>query len=376
MPAFSMEERQLLHESLHDFLGDRYTFEHFKKVARSPDADGFSRAEWSEYANLGWLGVALPESASGSGGGLTELGIVMAAAGHFLLLEPFLGTVVLGAGAIEAAGTADQNAMLADIASGNTILAFCHAEPGAGFSRDHVKTIARQEGGSFVIDGEKGFALHAHGADTLVVSARLGSETGPVVLFLVPRDADGVEIMHAPALDGRRGAAIKLAGVKLAASARLGDTDADRTGLIDQLYDRGAIAVCAEAVGAMASVNAKTVEYLKTREQFGQPLSKFQVLQHRLVDMSVACEEARALVQAALQALDEKRPDASKAVWTAKVQTARSARFVGGQGVQLHGGMGMTDELSIGHYYKRLSMCETMFGDADWYLAKIGDEAA
>ena len=146
--------------------------------------------------------------------------------------------------------------------------------------------------------------------------------------------------------------------------------------MIDRLIDRGAIAVCAEACGAMAAVTQATVEYLKTRQQFGQPLSKFQVLQHRLVDMSVSGEEARAVVHAALQALDDNAPGAQRAVWAAKVQTARSARFVGGQAIQLHGGMGMTDELAIGHYYKRLTLCETLFGDGEWYLKQIGAAAA
>ena len=164
--------------------------------------------------------------------------------------------------------------------------------------------------------------------------------------------------------------------MKVAADARLGDGDEDMLGVIDRLIDRGAIAVCAEACGAMAAVTQATVEYLKTRQQFGQPLSKFQVLQHRLVDMSVSGEEARAVVHAALQALDDNAPSAQRAVWAAKVQTARSARFVGSQAIQLHGGMGMTDELAIGHYYKRLTLCETLFGDSEWYLKQIGAAAA
>lgn len=371
MPAFSTEERQLLHDSLHDFLGDRYTFEHFKALARSEEPGGFGREDWAEYANLGWLGVALPESAGGSGGGMTELGIVLAAAGHYLLLEPLLGTVVLSSAAIELAGTDAQKAILSEIADGSRTMAFCHSEPGAGFARDHVKTVARQTGDGYVIDGEKSFVLHAHAVDSLIVSARLGSETGPMALFCIPRQSDGIELLHAPALDGRRGAGLKLSGVKASAGDKLGSGDADMTDVVGKVLDRGAIAVSAEAVGAMAAINAQTVEYLKTREQFGQPLSKFQVLQHRMVDMSVACEEARALVQAALQAIDENRPDARRAIWTAKVQTARSARFVGGQGIQLHGGMGMTDELSIGHYYKRLSVLEGLFGDAEWYLSQL-----
>jgi len=377
MPSFSAEERQLLHDSLNAFLSDNYGFARFRKLARGPEMEGFGRAEWAKYAELGWLGVALPERAGGTGGGATELGIVMAAAGRHLLLEPLLGTIVLGAGAIDAAGTAAQRAMLLpQIAAGKLMLAFCHAEPGGGYARDYVHAIARRDGGEFVIDGDKSFTLGAHAADTLIVSARLGSQAGPVCLFLVPRAANGVRLNVAPALDGRWGATASFAHASVAAQAQLGGSEEDRLVLIDRLIDHGAMAVCAEACGAMAAVTQATVDYLKTRQQFGQPLAKFQVLQHRLVDMSVCSEEARAIVHAALQALDDNAPGAQRSVWAAKVQTARSARFVGGQAIQLHGGMGMTDELPIGHYYKRLTLCETLFGDGEFYLKKIADAAA
>jgi alkylation response protein AidB-like acyl-CoA dehydrogenase len=377
MPSFSAEERRLLDDTLQGFLAENYSFERWRKLARGPEMEGFGRAEWAKYAELGWLGVALPESAGGAGGGMTELGIVMAGAGRNIVLEPLLGTVVLGAGTVELAGTpAQREALLPRIAAGKHLMAFCHTEPGAGYARDYVLAVARPDGNGFLIDGEKTFALGAHAADTLVVSARIGSEKGPVSMFLVPRSANGVRLNVAPALDGRLGATVSLAGAKVAADARLGNGEHDMLGVIDRLIDRGAIAVCAEACGAMAAVTQATVDYLKTRQQFGQPLSKFQVLQHRLVDMSVSGEEARAVVHAALQALDDNAPGAQRAVWAAKVQTARSARFVGGQAIQLHGGMGMTDELAIGHYYKRLTLCETLFGDGEWYLKQIGAAAA
>jgi len=368
MPGFSSDERKLLDESLQDYLTDNYDFEFMKKTMRAGDGDGFSRERWAQYAEFGWLGVALPEDAGGIGGGFTELGIVLAAGGRHLLLEPFIQTLALGATAIERLGTPGQKQSLEEVAAGTRLLAFCHSEPKAGFARDHVTTIAHPSGDGYEISGEKTFILGAHAADDLIVSARLGSDTGPVVLFLVPSTTTGVSINQAPGLDGRMGAAITLSAASVPASARLGDSDDDRLADIATIIDCGMIAACAEAVGAMAAVTDMTVEYLKTREQFGQPLSKFQVLQHRLVDMSVATEEARASVHAALQALDDGRPGAREAIWRAKIQTGRSARFVGAQGVQLHGGMGMTDELAIGHYYKRLSQLEAMFGDADYYL--------
>lgn len=376
MPAFSSEERQLLNDSLRDLLADKYTFEHFKKLARAEDGDGYGRADWSTYAEMGWLGVSLPESAGGAGGGATELGIVMAGAGRFLLLEPLLGTIVLGAGLIEKAGTSDQQKLLGDIAEGKLTLAFCHYEPDSGYARDYVRAIAQRDGDGYVIDGTKAHTIAAHGVDTLVVSARIGSETGPVALFLVQRTSTGIKFSPAPALDGRRGAAVTLTGVRVPASAKLGGGDKDQLSTIGDILDRGAIAVCAEAVGAMAEVTQITVDYLKTRKQFGQLLSQFQVLQHRLVDMSVTTEEARALVHAALQALDDNDPHARQTIWKAKVKTAQCARFVGGQAIQLHGGMGMTDELVVGHYYKRLALCETLLGDGEWYLKQLAAEVA
>lgn len=376
MASFTSDERQLLHDSLQDYFSNKYTFEHFRSVSTAADEVGFDRNAWTEYAELGWLGVALPEAAGGSAGGMTELAIVMAAAGGALALEPFLATLVLSASAIELTGTQDQRQILSDIAGGRKLVAFCHGEPNSGFARHHVETVARRDGSKFIIDGRKGFALHANAADDILVSARLGDDTGPIALFVIDRKTEGLAINAAPALDGRRGGTVTLSDVTVDAAALLGDTDDDQSAAIDEVLDRGVIAVCAEAAGAMAAVTDQTVEYLKSREQFGQPLSKFQVLQHRLVDMSISCEEVRATVHGALKALDDNEPGARSKVWQTKVQTAKSGRFVGGQAIQLHGGMGMTDELAIGHYYKRIAMAEAMFGDGDWYLKQLSDNAA
>lgn len=373
MPSFSTEERELLQASLEGFFTEKYGFERWRELARGSER-GFGLDTWNDYANLGWLGIAMPETAGGAGGGLTELAIVMAASGRYLALEPLLATIVLGAGAIELAGSEEQrDTLLPQIAAGKKLIAFCHTEPNAGYARRLVQSIARRTPEGFVIDAEKGFALGAHTADMLIVSARLETQTGPVALFLVPRVADGMVVNAAPALDGRLGATVRARGVRLSPLARLGDDgERDRLDVIDRLLDRGAVAICAEACGAMAAATQATVDYLKMRQQFGQPLSKFQVLQHRLVDMYLAGEEARALLHSALEALDTNAPGAQRAVWLAKVQTARSARFVGTQSIQLHGGMGMTDELAIGHLYKRLSLCEALFGDAEWYLSQLG----
>jgi len=375
MPSFSSDERQLLQDSLQDYFLNKYSLEHFRELSKPEHPNGFGQSEWKEYAELGWLAVAMPESAGGSATGMTELGIIMAAAGGALALEPFIATTVLGASALEKAGNADQQRLLGDIAVGSHTLAFCHSEPDAGYARDYVTSTATQDGDNYVLNGRKSYALHADNADSLIVSARLGKGDGPLSLFLVPANTDGVERISAPALDTRRGASVSLKNVSVPNSARLGDGDNDMTAVIDEVIDRGVLASCAEAAGAMAAVTEQTVEYLKTREQFGQPLSKFQVLQHRLVDMSISTEESRAATHGALKAYDDGAPDAQSKIWKAKVQMAKSARYVGGQAIQLHGGMGMTDELAVGHYYKRLTMCETLFGDADWYLRQLALKA-
>jgi alkylation response protein AidB-like acyl-CoA dehydrogenase len=369
--SFSSDERQLLDESLQSFLSEKYSFQRWQRLSGSRGGQMESK-EWRQYADLGWLGVALPEEFGGAGGGLTELGIVMAAAGRHMVLEGLLGTVVLGAGAIELAGSDEQKAeFLPKIAAGELRIAFCHSEADAGYARDYVNTVARSVGDEYLLEGSKDFTLGAQAADLLVVPARIGVADGPVGLFIMPRQTAGVSLNIAPALDARVGAAIRLSSVQIPTSALLGNPHDDRIALLDRLIDRGAVAICAEACGAMAEATQATIEYLKIRQQFGQPLSKFQVLQHRLVDMRLACEEARAIVHTALEALDNGEASAQRAVWLAKVQTAQSSRFVGTQSLQLHGGVGMTDELKAGHLYKRLCVCEAMFGDADWYLKKL-----
>lgn len=371
--AFGPQERTLLDDSMREYFKDDYRFEHFQSITTQPDGEGLSRSQWQTYADMGWLGIALPESAGGTGGGMTELGILLANVGRHLVLEPFIAHSVIAMEAIVQVGTpAQRESLLPDAAYGQRMLGFAHYEHDSGYARDHVTTRAQRTSDGYELTGQKAFALHNHAADILLISARVGSaDDAPVCLFLLDRNADGVELAVAPALDMRKGAAVSLQAACVPASALLGEVEQDGSAQIDALLDRGAIAVCAEAIGAMSQVTELTVDYLKSRKQFGRPLSEFQVLQHRLVDMSIHNEESRAAIGAALQAIDEDPTSARKLVWRAKVQTARSAHFVGGQGVQLHGGMGMTNELAIGHFYKRLNVCETQFGDARWYLSQL-----
>ncbi|WP_420394501.1 acyl-CoA dehydrogenase family protein [Acuticoccus sp.] len=371
MPAFSREERQLLSDSVEDYLADRHPAGHAVGPSR-PEGNGVGRG-WADYARLGWLGLALPEAVGGSGG-LTEAAIVLAAAGKVLAQEPLIPTLILGAGAIARVGTEGQRSLLADVVAGERVLAFCHTEPDAGYDRSHVNALAGHDGDGYSISGDKAFAIGAHAADTLVVSARIGDGAGPVGLFLLPADAAGLERITAPCLDGRLGAAVRMRDVPAGGDALLGGVPVDRLGEIDRLLDRGTLAVCAEAVGAMSAAAAITTQYIKSREQFGRPLAEFQVLQHRVVDMHLMGEECRAMVHAVLEATDRAADDdagTAVAIWRAKVKVAQASRFVGGQGIQLHGGMGMTDDMAIGHYYKRLAVCEAMFGDADWHLDRL-----
>jgi hypothetical protein len=372
MTAFGAEERELLDKALRDFIARQYGSARRRGLAAG--ADGFGREEWAQYAALGWHGLGRAEEHGGSGGGATELAILMAAAGRGLLLEPLLATAVLGVGAVVRAGTAAQKArVLPKVADGSLMLAFAHTEPEAGFARGHVDVLAAPGSKGFRLVGKKTFVLHAAAAGELVVSARVTSPTGPIGLFLVPAKAAGLTVRGYPTVDGRRAGDVTFADVELPLEARLGGMDAgDQSSTLEAVLDLGALAVSAEAVGAMAAANETTLAYLKTRRQFGRALAEFQVLQHRLVDMSIAAEEARAMVGAAARAVDEGHGDVARLVAAAKVQAARSARFVGAQAIQLHGGMGMTDELEIGHYYKRLMLCEGLFGDADWWLERVG----
>lgn len=374
MNAYSPEERKLLHDSIEEYFGDKYPAGHSVHLSRT-EPEGFGRGHWGDYARLGWLGLGAPEEAGGHGGGLTEAGILFASAGKHLAQEPLVETLVLGAGALMRLGGDQHAGLVREVIAGERLLALLHYEADSGFDRARVTTIAAQSDGGFTLSGRKAFTLGAHAADMLVVSARIGGESGPVGLFLVPGDAPGVSRVASPCLDGRHGAIVSFEGVALGVDALLGGED-DRLEEIDRLLDRAALATCAEAVGAMNAVAAATIEYLKTRQQFGRALSDFQVLQHRVVDMQLLTEQSRAMVHVALDAVDRGAPGAARMIWLTKVKVAQAARFVGAQGVQLHGGMGMTDELPIGHYYKRLAMCEALFGDADWHLDRIAETAA
>ncbi len=314
---------------------------------------------------MGWLGLAIPESLGGLGGGMTALAVLMQASGRGLLTTPLLATLVLGAGAIELAGDDSQRqAFLPAVAAGELMLALAHQEPASGHDLHSVACVAESGDGGYRLSGKKRLVLHAASAHQLVVSARLGA-AGPISLFMVPADSEGLSLNPYRLLDGRPAADITLDHTFVPEENRLAAEDAGSA--IDRLHQRAAAAVCAEACGAMTALNDTTLEYVKTRRQFGTAIGSFQVIQHRLVDMVVAQQEALAITGTAVTALDYHWDNARELVAAAKVRTSRAGRFIGEQGVQLHGGMGMAEELPVGTYLKLLLTNGTLFGDADWH---------
>jgi pimeloyl-CoA dehydrogenase small subunit len=372
------EEQRLLQESLGRLLSDRYTFEQRQAFARS--ADGWSRELWAQYAELGLLGLPFAEPHGGSAGGPVETMLVMEAFGRALSLEPYFATVVLGGGFLRHGGSEALNAALVpEIAAGRLTLAFAHVERHSRWNLADVATKAERDGGGWRLDGGKSVVLHGDSAQKLVVTARSGGgrrDPAGVGVFLVDADAEGVSRRGYPTQDGLRAAEVTFAQVHVPAENALGTPGDDLT-LVERVVDEGIAALCAEAVGAMAVMHEATVDYLKTRRQFGREIGSFQVLQHRAVDMLVAFEQAKSMAMFAAMMAGEADAGARRdAVAAAKVQIGRSGKFVGQQAIQLHGGIGMTFEYKVGHYFKRMTMIDAMFGDADQHLRALARRGA
>jgi pimeloyl-CoA dehydrogenase small subunit len=367
------EEQRLLKESVDRFITDRYEFEQRKAFAKN-DA-GYSSDNWKQFAELGLLAIPFAEEHGGFGGGPIETMIVMEAFGRGLVLEPYLATVVLGGGLLRhGAGDAQKSELIPKIASGDLRLAFAHGERQARYDLADVETRAKKSGASYVLDGEKSLVLQGDSADTLIVSARISGgqrDRKGIGLFLVDANAKGVSRRGYPTQDGLRAAEISLSGVEVPAERVISE---DGLPIIERVLDEAIAALAAEAVGAMAEMHSLTVEYLKTRKQFGVAIGAFQALQHRAVDMFVALEQARSMAMFATMMSAEDDPEVrSRAVSGAKVQIGRSAKVVGQGAIQLHGGVGMTMELKVGHYFKRATMIDVLFGDADHHLAKLAE---
>jgi pimeloyl-CoA dehydrogenase small subunit len=367
------EEQTLLRNSVERLFADQYDFEARKRYAQ--ETGGFSHALWRQYAELGLLGLPFSEEDGGLGGGPVETMIVMQAIGRALALEPYLGTVVLSGGLLRLGGSeALRRELVPQIAAGELTLAFAHSERQARYDLADVATTARREGNGYVLDGAKSLVLHGDSAKSFIVSARVGGgqrEQNGLALFLVDAAASGVTIRGYDTVDGQRAAEVTLSGVNVGADAVIGEPGAAFP-LIERIADAAMAALAAEAVGAMAAMHETTVDYLKTRKQFSVTIGSFQALQHRAADMLVALEQARSMALLATVMADEKDiRERRAAISAAKVQIGRSGRLVGQQAIQLHGGIGMTMEAKVGHYFKRVTTIDTMFGDADYHLGVL-----
>lgn len=367
------DEQRLLKDSVERLASQRYDFEARKKYMHEPN--GWSRDMWRQYVELGLTALPFAEAHGGIGGGPVETMIVMEAFGRALALEPYFATVILGGGFLKhGASDAVRGELLPKVAAGETLLSFAHTERQSRYDLADVATMATKEDSGYDLEGAKSLALHGDVADKLIVSARVSGaqrDKNGIGLFLVDAKAPGVSVRGYPTVDGLRAAEVTLTGVKVDADAMIGDPG-NAFALIERVVDAGIAALAAEAVGAMSAMHEITVDFLKQRKQFGVPIGNFQVLQHRAGEMLIALEQARSMAMLATMMSEE--PNAAerrKAIAAAKVQIGRSAKFVGESAIQMHGGIGMTMEYKVGHYFKRVTMIDKMFGDADHHLAAL-----
>ncbi len=372
-------EQELLRDNIARLMKDRYGFEARKTYQASPH--GWSDALWRDYAEMGLLGAPFAEADGGFGGGPVETMIVMEQFGRALALEPYLQTVVL-CGALIKHGASDvQRAeLIGAIAAGDLRLSFAHMERQSGYDLNDVALSAVKDGGGgFVLNGEKALVGQGDSAGKFIVSARVKGarrDGNGVGLFLVDANAEGVTRRGYPTQDGQRAAEISFAGVRVAPHDALGPPGGALP-VIERAIDETIAALAAEAVGAMSEALTMTVEYLKTRKQFGVTIGSFQALQHRASDMVVALEQARSMMYlAAMMAGDDDAAERARTMSAVKAQIGRSAKFIGQQAVQMHGGIAMTYEYKVGHLFKRLTMIDTAYGDADVHVRRLADRGS
>jgi alkylation response protein AidB-like acyl-CoA dehydrogenase len=368
MDIMLTEEQELLRSSVQRLLRDQYGFDERRQILTSED--GFSRKKWEAFAELGLLGAPFSEEVGGLGGGPLATMIIMQEFGRHLVLEPFVETVVVAGGLIEQTGSEEQmHALIPDIVAGKAIWTLACTEQGSRFDFADVATTARREGKDYVLSGGKSAVVAAPWADYLIVSARTSGQRkdrGGVSLFIVDRRAAGLDLQSFRTIDGRRAAEVSL---RLVHGQLLG-REGEGVAALEACRDRAIGALCAEAVGAIGELNSATLDYSKTRKQFSTAIGSFQVLQHRMVDMFIAHQEALSLMQHLTLTLDTNDGDLSRLASGAKSKIGYAARFVADQAVQLHGGMGMTEELNIGHYFKRISSINIQFGDPAYHVLR------
>ena len=370
------DDQRLLLESVSRMLADTYGFAQRKTYLARPE--GYSAEMWSKFAEMGLLGLPFPEEHSGFGGGAQEVMLVMQAFGRVLVLEPFLATVVLCGTAIQTAGSAVQKqALLPAIAEGSLKLAFAHGERQARYDLTDVVTTAKRSGSGWVLDGAKSVVSHGEAADKLIVSARTGGERydeDGITLFVVDAKAQGVARRGYATRDETRAADVSLSNVQVSDADVLGEVGKGLA-IIERVVEAGIAATAAETVGAMEAMNEMTLEFSKTRVQFGQPIGTYQVVQHRMSDMFMTQEQGRSMAMLATMSMDNPDPVERRHDFAiAKVGIGQAGRYVSQSAVQMHGGIGMTEEYAVGHYFRRCMVIERLFGDPAYYLQRLANE--
>ncbi len=365
------EEQTLIQDQVDQFVQKEYDWETRQSLSNSDL--GFGDDNWQKFAELGWLGISVSEESGGFGGSSIESMLIMEAFGKGLVVEPFLETVIMSASLIDDHGTEEQKSSILEQAiAGKMHLALAYAEPQSRFNLSDVVTVAKAEGDNYILNGYKSVVMNGPSANKVIVSARTsGSQLDEdgITLFIIDSDCDGIEKTNYKTVDGRRASDINIENVTVSKENIVGEVNGGFQ-LLDSAIDKAILAISAEAVGAMEVLYKTTVEYTKTREQFGTAIGKFQVLQHRMVDMFMEYEQCKSLLYMATMKHEEGASDAKKAISGLKYQVGKAGKFIGQQAVQLHGGMGVTDELNVGHYFKRLTTVGTIFGNTDYHLKK------
>lgn len=368
--SFTSEQDQL-RDTVARLVRQQYDFDTRRKVAKSEA--GWRPEMWAQFAELGLLGAPFSEDEGGFGGGPVEAMIVMEEFGKGLVIEPYLQTVVIGGNFLRHGGDAAQKEeFMAGLVGGETIFAFAYSEPKSRFDLNDVSTTAKKDGSGYTLNGHKAVVLGAPFATHLIVTARTAGgqrESSGITAFIVPRNAKGLSTRDYPTVDGLRASEVYFENVSVPGSAVIGPVD-HAAPLLDIVVDNAIAAVCAEAVGCMKVLNEATIAYAKQRKQFGQPIANFQVLQHRMVDMFMACEQGVSMTYMVTLKLGEPDKARKLAASGAKVQIGKAGKLVSQDAVQIHGGMGMTNELNVGHYFKRITMIESQFGNTDWHLRR------
>ena len=366
------EEQKMIQQSVERFVQENYDLP--KRVELSSQDPGYSKEYWNSMAELGWLGLPFTEDVGGFGGNQIDTLVIMEQFGKGLVLEPFLANIVLGGGAIQMGGSEElKNEILSSLIEGSKQLTLAYSEQQSRFDLEDVATSARKEGEKYIINGQKSMVLNAESADHLVVVTRTNGgqvdEEG-ITLFLVDSDSQGLEKSNFPTVDGLRASEINFDNVEVSSERMIGDLDKGFI-ILRTVTNNAILALCAEAVGAMEVLYKDTVEYTQQREQFDHPLSDFQVLQHRMVDMFMEYEQCKSLLFRATMETIQDPVIAQRTIHALKHLIGKSGIFVGENAVQLHGGMGVTEELRVGHFFKRLLVIDSQFGNADFHLDKF-----